>query len=543
MRTRKLYIALLAAALPAAAIAQSAIDAQQISQSDFKGTARFMSMGGAFTALGGDLSTLGQNPAGIGVYRSSEVGGTLGIDFQSTSTSPSYQGFASKNSQTKASCNNIGYVGVSLLDGSLRSFNWGVSYGRAVSFDRVYRGYVGQTNTSLTNYIASYMNGVPENDLKFTDTYNPYYDSDVDWLGILAYNSYMINPTGSNSYSGLYQRGTVGDALFNVREQGYVDEYNISFGGNFENIVYWGLGIGITDINYTRTINYSESMSGASIHNVANGETTVTGDAGYDLQSRKFINGNGWNLKFGVIIKPINEFRIGLAVHTPTWYSLNQGYDGIVPQYSYYNPNLEEGAYNPLQPQEPEYTENANFDWHFRSPWRIMAGVAGVIGGQAIVSLDYQYDGYNNMSISTPSYYNGYAQDFQPNEYLNQDIKSYYTGTSTIRLGLEYRITPQFSVRAGYNVQTSNVKSEAKDGSIEVLTSGTDPSYSFDKNIYSITCGLGYKYKQWYIDAAYVYRSRESVYHAFTNFNGIVAPQSKVTDHNSQLVISTGFKF
>lgn len=542
MSMRKLYTAFVAAALPAAALAQSAIDAQQLSQSDFKGTARFVSMGGAFTALGGDLSTMGQNPAGIGVYRSSEVGVTLGIDFQSTKTTPSYNGFASNYSQTKASCPNFGYVGASLLDGPLRSFNWGVSYGRTVSFDRVYRGYVGQTQTSLSNYIASYMSGVPESDLTFTDTFNPYFDGQADWLGILAYNSYMLNPDGGTNYSGLFQQGTKGDALFNVREQGYVDEYNISFGGNFENIVYWGLGVGITDINYTRTIGYSESMEGANIHNVGEGPATVPGDAYFDLQSRKFINGTGWNLKFGVIIKPINEFRIGLAVHTPTWYNLTQGYDGIV-NYRYKNPALEEGPYNPIESKEPEYTENANFDWHFRSPWRLMAGVAGVIGGRAIVSLDYQYDAYNNMSIATPTYYNGYAQDFQPNEYLNEDIKSYFQGTSTLRLGLEYRVTPQFSLRAGYNVQTTNVKSEAKNGTIQVLTSGTDPSYSFDKSVYSITCGMGYKYKQWYIDAAYVYRSRESEYHAFTNFDGFVAPQSKITDHNSQLVISTGFKF
>ncbi len=540
MSNKKLYAAIAAAALPALAMAQSAVDALQISQSDFKGTARFMSMGGAFTALGGDLSTLGQNPAGIGIYRSSEVGATLGIDFQSTSTTPAYRDFPSKYTQTKATCNNVGYIGASLLDGPLASFNWGVSYGRTVSFDRAYQGYVGQTNTSLSNYIASYMSGVPEADLNFSSNYNPYFDGNADWLGILAYNSYMINPTGGDNYQGLYQQGTVGDALYTVLEQGYVDEYNITFGGNFENVVYWGLGVGITDINYTRTTYYSESMSGAAIPNSAPG--AMTGDAGFNLQSRKFINGTGWNIKAGVIIKPINEFRIGLAVHTPTWYSLNQGYDGMV-DYSYYNPGVDKGDQNPLASKTPEYTENANFDWHFRAPWRLMAGVAGIIGGHAIISLDYEYDGYNNMSIATPTYFNGYAQNFQPNQALNSDIKAYYTGTSTVRLGLEYRITPQLSVRAGYNVQTSNVKNAAKSGQIEVLTSGTDPSYSFDKSISSITCGLGYKYKQWYIDAAYVYRSRESTYHAYTDFNGYVAPQSKLTDHNSQLVLSTGFKF
>ena len=54
-------------ALPGAIMAQTAIDAYSISQNDLRGSARFMSMGGAFTALGGDISTLNQNPGGIGV--------------------------------------------------------------------------------------------------------------------------------------------------------------------------------------------------------------------------------------------------------------------------------------------------------------------------------------------------------------------------------------------------------------------------------------------------------------------------------------------
>ena len=65
------------AILPLTLSAQSPVDAYNLSQTELRGTARFMSMGGAFTALGGDLSTLNQNPAGIGIYRSSEVGLTL----------------------------------------------------------------------------------------------------------------------------------------------------------------------------------------------------------------------------------------------------------------------------------------------------------------------------------------------------------------------------------------------------------------------------------------------------------------------------------
>lgn len=547
----KRYLVIAAAALPALAFAQSAIDAQSVSQSDFKGTARFMSMGGAFTALGGDLSTLIQNPAGIGVYRRSEVGVTVDFNFQNTKTSPSYSpDFPSQNSQTKVYCNNFGYIGSTQLSGAMKTFNWGVTYNRAASFDRVYRGYVARTENSLTNYIASFTSGqgIIPGDMEFVNqgsTYNPYFDSDIDWLSILAYNSYLINPTSTDTYRGLYMPGaTTGDALYNVREKGGIDEYAISFGGNVENVVYWGVTVGITDLNYIRTTYYSESMEDAYVYSGAT-DSYAQGNAGFELLNRKYINGSGWNLKAGVIIKPVNELRIGLAVHTPTWYRFNQGYDGEV-NYSYFNPQYAENTTNnPFQGNE--YTDPASFDWRLSSPWKLMVGLAGVVGSNFIISADYQYEGFNNMKMSTPvygfDYGYGYGVEFESNDYLNQDIKDYYKGTNTVRLGLEYRVTPQFSVRAGYNYSDTNVKNEAADGMITVFTSGTDPSYSFDKSIQNICFGLGYKYKSWYIDAAYIYTNRESTYHAYTNFESFRAPQSKITDHNSSLVLSTGFKF
>ncbi len=548
---RKTLLALAAAAAPAAALAQSAVDAMQVSQPDFKGTARFMAMGGAFTALGGDLSTLSQNPGGIGIYRSSDFGATLDIDFQNTKTQPiAGPGYVSKNSQTKAFCNNIGYIGATNLDGALKTFNWGVSYGRLTSFDRAYRGYMNPAPSSLSNYIAAVTDGINPADMNFGMGYNPYLDSDAPWISILGYSSYLANPTNGDTYTGLGQNGTVGDAMYDVVEKGYIDEYNIALGGNIENVVYWGIDFGITDINYTRYTTYSESLEGARVptfakdphdsRNVINTGYT-TGDAGFTLNNRKNISGSGWNMKLGVIIRPVNELRIGLAVHTPTWYKLTQGYDGNI-DYSYYNPNAPQSSVNPYAGYEE--TDIAGFDWRLHQPWKMMVGVAGVIGTQAIISLDYEYDAYGSMKAKTPEYDAwGWAYDFTDDPYINTDVKNYYKGSSNIRLGAEYRITPQFSVRAGYNVRTTNVKAEAADGNIEVFTSGTDPSYSFDKTTSYITAGLGYRYKSWYIDMTYAYKNRESRYHAFTNYAGVQAPQMKLTDHNSSLIISTGFRF
>lgn len=47
--------------------AQGEVDALRFSREDLYGTARSMAMGGAFGALGGDLTGVNINPAGIAV--------------------------------------------------------------------------------------------------------------------------------------------------------------------------------------------------------------------------------------------------------------------------------------------------------------------------------------------------------------------------------------------------------------------------------------------------------------------------------------------
>jgi len=548
MKTRILTATALAAFAAAGAMAQSAVDAYSVAPTELRGTARFVGMGGAFTSVGGDLSTLGQNPAGIGIYRRSEIGATINISARNYATTTPTMRIDQNN--TKFYFDNIGYVGTVNLGGksAMRTFSWGISYSRLSSFERLGKGYNGTTSGSLTNYVAMLTNGISADVLNFGDNYNPYFDSDCEWMKILAYNTYMINGNGmyNDSYKGLYGPNTISDALYTFRESGQVDEYNIDFGGNVSDVFYWGVGFGILDLNYSRQVYYSESMDKAEVYTLPYGRT-AEGSADWSMNNSKWISGTGFNVKFGLIFRPIEMLRIGAAIHTPTWYALNhQG--GATVAYDYFNPGALESTdpdtQNPLKGDDytgDDYNQLYSYDSRLNAPWRFMVGASVYIGPRAIVSLDYERVAYDAMRVKRQTGY--YGLSFESDDMVNSEIKNYYRGSNIIRVGAEYRVTPKLSVRAGYNYQTSGVKDVARDGGVEIVTAGTDLSYNFTNTTQNVSFGLGYRYKAWYIDAAYTWRHRTGSFHAYTDYAGNRAPQADLTENNHNVVISTGFRF
>ena len=537
---KKLVLTSIAGALPLLMMAQGATDLYQLSQTELRGTARFMSMAGAFGALGGDLSTLNQNPAGIGVYRGSDIGVTLDIGIMNSKFTPSVGGDVSSMRQTKAACDNFGYIGtVQLYNDVMPTFSWGATYSRRLSFDRQYQGYVPSIATSMSNYMAYVSQDYAPDELLGTtgsDGYDPFLNPDVPWLSALAYNTYLINEVGGQ-YNGLYQNGSTGDAAINVRQRGYADEYSINFGGNFANIVYWGLGFGITDLQFTSESYYDEQIANARIPN-ATATGVANGFGQFGLGNYESVTGNGFNFKFGLIFKPINELRIGFAIHTPTYYNLTYNRNGYVDynlQSADYNAQEQTGyAYTNNENNPYDYTGNSPWDVKLNTPWRMIVSAAGVIGGRAILSLDYEYNAYQNMSVS---------DDWGKFEDVSADVHNYYKATNTIRIGAEYRLTPQWSVRAGYSIKSSPVQTTAYNNDQYIYTSGTNPSYVFDNSIQYITCGIGWRYKGFYADAAYVHKQRESRWSAFTNFDGITPPEATIKNADNHIVLSVGYKF
>lgn len=578
---RKLFFIGPMLAVPLVIEAQSAIDAYRFSQPDMKGTARYMSMGGAFGALGGDLSSISSNPAGLGVYRRGEVGITMNLDLQSATSET--QGYKNTQNQTKFPLNNVGgVVSFNLYNQVMPNINLAFTYNRGASFNARYSGSVPKLYNSLTNYIAGATNnaGATVIDLTSTDSFDAYNPNDggyaAPWLSILGYDSYFITPTGDNdqpNWIGQWNSATSGTGVFDVLTTGGIDEYNIAVGGNIANKLFWGLDFGIVDLDYGMTAVWGEKLANATVDNT-NGLSNT--GAEWMMTNYYSASGTGYNVKLGLIYRPIQELRIGLSFATPTWYSINESYLART-NYNYPDLDLRDPAGN----QVPGYAVTNGGQWgtnsyNFRTPWKLGVSAAGVIGRNLIVSADFEWQKFDKMRFydGGGSFYDyGYDDDYYPDwgwgdtwyapsqgmkkaspkvysndpwYATNQDIQDYYKSTTTIRVGAEYRITPRFSIRAGYAHVSSPVKSEAKDGSMLIYTSGTMTNYKMDNSTDYISCGLGYNFNNFYVDAAYVHKRMGSEYHAYTPDPAnpqIPSPTSKLSLVNNQIILSAGFRF
>ncbi len=541
---KKKVLAFLLCGLPLMINAQDAFDVLQMSQTELRGTSRFQSMAGAFGALGGDISTLTQNPAGIGVYRSSDLGITMSVDRNSSKAG------VDEMSSTRFNVNNVGYVGAIRLDSEVvPNLNFGFSYNRLQSYNRHYVGGVANIPTSMSNFIADEfvnMPGYTEADLYWTDDFNPYFDGYAPWAAVTTYDM----PTKTNGYvgiinangdymQGLFGEGTRGDAYYEVDERGHADEYNIAFGGNVSNKLYFGLDFGILDLDYRSFQAYEEDLDNAYImlddedlllSPISNQNTR----AEWGLYNYLHSEGTGVNFKFGLIWRPTKELRIGAAFHTPTFYDMRD---------TYYVESSLKAYQDGNQLYRAEKGSNDGYDYSssytISTPWRFMGSLAGVIGTSGIISLDYEYVANETMRIGDDRGHN------YPD--VTANVKDYFKPTHIIRLGAEYRLSPSWSLRGGYSYKTTQVEKGVDEYDYNISTVGTNPAYQYDNSVQNITCGLGYRYKSFYTDLAYVHNIRKSVYNAFSPINDDFGYEPNVSadvvDHNNRFSLTLGMRF
>ncbi len=397
--------------------AQNADDALRYSQQFYTGTARFMSMGGAFTALGGDISSLSQNPAGIGVFRSSEISITPQL-FQIKSTA----GFNGTNTSDHIYNFNMAQAGIVVniiendSESGLISLNMGYSFNKTNNLNQsiIIEGI--SNNSSLADYWTDLAEGVLRENL--TDE------------AFLAWDTWIIDslPGFEDSYGTIYSNyGDDPPSIYGqntrrlVTYDGYIGEHAISAGINYSNNLFIGATLGISRLNYASKYEHLESTEAVLPSQFENFNYT------YYYSNE----GTGFGLKLGAIYRPLSILRLGFAFHSPTLYKINEYvYDNITSSFS------DGGQYS-------SSNDPLRYSYALTTPFRVMAGAAIQLQKLALISADYEFIDYSTARFSDT------GDDFSYDS-RNAIIKSTLRAASNIRLGAELRFNRLY-LRGGYS--------------------------------------------------------------------------------------------
>lgn len=518
----KILLTSVLSAVSLAASAQGAYDAGNIIQTDLVGSARYVGMGGALNALGADITLMSTNPAGTGLYRRSDVGVTLAGLVSGQKGLDDY-------SKSKMSLDQAGVVFTYQVDNSgsgLQFVNFGVNYKKNHNFfgnnslDIMHlNGECSQTNqiANMADYAYHYKTYYGEAPGLLTDIATQisghngivlfYPEDPVDKYD--ANGQIIKDGQGKpvNSYfAGLgakkagYSRSTFGS---NIEA-----DVNVSF--NVSDRFYYGMSVGIYNVDYNReSFYYEEAIDGYY----------------YDFLNWYRTTGTGVDLKFGFICRPIEDssFRIGLSVHTPTWYSLTDA-NGA---------SLYEDAENGYV--KIADGSSGDYDYKLNTPWMFNLALGHTIGSSFAIGAEYEFTDYSSAKYKPMEAYDRNYMNDVNNHMQHNVLKSQHT----LKLGVEYKPSSSFSVRAGYNYVSSAYK---KDGfkTILDLEPFTDTDYANLGAINRFTLGCGYNWKGGYLDLAYQYQTQKGDFYAFDDVN--LRPTT-IKNNRSHIMATLGFRF
>lgn len=557
---KKIVLIVFAALAVANGKAQSIYDAVNIASKDLDGTARFVGMGGAMGALGGDISTIGTNPAGIGIYRSNDVMASFGYSL--TGTESNYEGSKFEMNKARWNLDNLGFV-VSTKVGNetaLRFVNFGFNYHKTKSFYKnmtmeglmgefeVHEGKGDWTPVSQRRYMAQqgtynqYYLYHDNGDQLVFDSPNIYNDGAAGWLAAMAYQGWLTQEMGDKPYYYIPQIPSDAYGYFLSRESGGIDQYDFNIAFNIRDRFYFGFTIGAYNVDYNKYSVYDESYDN---------------DEGYALESFNRIHGGGFDVKFGAILRPFEEspFRIGLAIHTPTFYKLTYTTgalltsDVLMKNHETGQETMERHIVDTYQALDGRDMDR---DFDLQTPWVFNASLGYTVGNYLALGAEYEYEDYSSMKFK---YREGDMMWEETNE-----VKGNLKGVHTLRLGAEWKPVSAFALRAGYNFSTAAFKEEAikayPDNSIN-----TDTDFANSKTMNTFTLGIGYRWKMLYADLAYKFQTYKSDFYPFYNqFSTdastdymvtasstevwtITPPATKVTNTRSQVLLTLGVRF
>lgn len=494
---RTIFTALLSLTAIAAG-AQTMYDGLNYSQNNYYGTARSIGMGNAMTAVGGDLGSIGINPAGSAVagYSQFTITPNLTISSMNASYSAYPVGGADRftNEQnkrlTRFSMPNIGLT-----------FNWKTGNGsglKAITYGLVVNGTNNFTGKMLaggrndkTSYQSAMAVAADGYDMDFLNGYSidkdgkrvdrgwdyPYYYGDdfqndpnkgkfAPWNVIANAQAGSIANYGdtddpsyywrykatTEGYSNTGEKDANGNYIYDIFLAGPLNQaysrnitgskYDVLFnvGFNFGDTFFVGANLGVTSLNYNYDECYKEAAENPSAFEIDFGDKGKTCFSDYRTRYSYTADGSGVFGKIGFLWRPVDGLRVGAAVQTPTIMEINERWIQDV------NLNYTDASFN-----GSAKTPEGDYSYRLRSPYRLNAGAAFTFAGMALLSADYEMTDYSTMKFMSKN--GGWNDDTYGK--LNDEIRNRMGVSHMVRVGAEFKPVPEIAVRAGYNFTTT----------------------------------------------------------------------------------------
>lgn len=464
-------------------LAQNADDAIRYSQTITGGTALSAGMGGAIGALGGDYSVASVNPAGLGLYRKSEFGGTIG--FFNASGNSTYYGTSDDDRKFNFNIPNFHLVINTPNPNRLKTKGWlsttfAFGYSKQNNLGEYWRFRGDNSDSSIVAAFLSDAGNVSPDNL------NPFSSG-------LAYQTYLIDPDQTTGgYTSLnvplgneYNQTAVMDA------RGRIGETNIAFSGNYSNRLYVGGAIAIRRLVYEKEYSFVERDLLDSVPT-------------YDqLQYRQFQEdrGTSFALRGGAIYR-VNDFlRLGASALLPLDYTIRTTYSGSI------DSEVANGTHF--------YEANGEYRYKLRQAARFTGSATFIYKKLAILSVDYEMVDYSRLRLNDDS-----------DSFLDQNdrMRSEFKNTGNLRAGIEFRFTDLYA-RGGFQLTGSPYLNE-----------------NFGKPIQQYSLGFGYRNEDFFFDVAYTMTKRDIIYFPYS-YAGSTNKPANIQVNSNQLLLSIGTRF
>lgn len=443
---KRIFITLGLFLASALAWAQSESDAFRMAQFSYGGTARFLGTGGAMNAIGGDFSTLSTNPAGIGLFKRLDFNTSIGFN---TYTSESMTKFT-------PAYTNLGIIIPIALkqDKAWKFIQFGFGFNRVNDFNETFLTERVSDNSSLMDAYIKKANGNNFNHL------NPF---DTD----LALNLLLDTISGrTNQYWSPFQNQSL-EQYNEINRRGSVNEMVFSFGSNYNDKLFIGATIGVPFLRFNSWECYQETDM----------DDAVSGFQSYNIEDNLKTTGRGVNLKLGIICQPLDFLRVGVAFHTPTYYSLTDNFSRQI-QVIY-----DDGGWESVKANQQK------FNYSLTTPYHITANLGFILNKLGFISLEYEFADHSFTKMSAFS--NSSMDDKRAFREENSLIRAKYQPQHIAKIGGEIMALKGFYVRAGYAYATNPYRNNINNGAVHTASGG-----------------IGFKGQSFYMDFAYNFKYR-----------------------------------